>query len=104
MAICFLQVGRVVPGEYHSYGHFVIDAPYTRQDEILAVPSDNDRSEIGFHLGILLHPSLEKLPADIQFHLSPVAANPIDLPLTLTFTSEAGYKIWVTRQDQTMKL
>jgi len=104
VALCFIQVGRVVPGEYHSYGHFVIDAPYTKQDEILAILSDKDRSEIGLHLGIVCDLSREKLSADIQFHLSPVAANPRDLPLTLTFTSEAGYKIWVTRQDQTMKL
>jgi hypothetical protein len=49
-------------------------------------------------------PAWEKLPEDVQFHLSPMAVNPMDLPLTITFISEAGYKIWVTQQDQTMKL
>ena len=102
MALCYFDVGRVVPGEYHSHGHFVIDAPYSKQDEVLAVLSDNDRSKIGFNLGIVRH--REKLPADIQFHLSPMAANPMDLPSTPDFISEAGYKIWVTRQDGTIKL
>jgi hypothetical protein len=102
MALCFIQVGRIASNEYHSFGHFVIDAPYTRQDEILAVLSDNDKSKIGFHLGVT--PAWEKLPEDIQFHLSPMAVNPMDLPLTITFMSEAGYKIWVTQQDQTLKL
>jgi hypothetical protein len=46
----------------------------------------------------------ENLPKDIQFHLSPMAVNPMDLPVTITFTSEAGYKIWVTQQDQTLQL
>ncbi len=76
MALCFIQVGRVASNEYHSFGHFVIDAPYTRQDEILAVLSDNDKSKIGFHLGVT--PAWEKLPEDIQFHLSPMAVNPMD--------------------------
>jgi hypothetical protein len=102
MALCYIQVGRVVPGGYHSFGHFVIDVPYTTQDEILAVLSDNDKSKIGFHLGVT--PAWENLPTDIQFHLRPMAVNPMDLPPTITFTSEAGYKIWVTQQDQTLKL
>jgi hypothetical protein len=102
MALCFIQVGRVVSDEYHSFGQFVIDAPYTRQDEILAVLSDNDKSKIGFHLGIT--PAWEKMPADIQFQLSPMVANPMDLPPTPTFMSEAGYRIWITQQDGTIKL
>jgi hypothetical protein len=99
-------VGRVVPGEYQSYGHFVIDVPdsYHEQNAILSLLTEDDRNGIGWHLHIIQDRQYDKLPPDLNLQLSAVAANQMDLPKRETFKSAGGYRIWATPQSRIVRL
>ena len=89
-------VGQIVPGAYRSYGRFVIDTFLNRQDEILALLSDGDMRRIGVEIGVIPR-VYYPMPINMHYELSGFCASAMDLPLTPTFTSEGGYKIWIIR-------
>jgi hypothetical protein len=71
-----------------------IDSPLHRQDQLLAELTDEDRSEIGWRLGITNDPG-EKLSTNIEFHLRAFAASRMDVPEKPDFKTEAGRDAWV---------
>jgi hypothetical protein len=105
MQLCSFEVGRFVieDRKYSSYGHFVIDSPFNRQDEILDSLSDSDMKKIDVKLDII-HDLRDEMPPYIQYTLIHLAANPMDLLTTPNLISDSGYKIWVTPKSRTVRL
>jgi hypothetical protein len=94
VAINHFDVVRRVGNNVEALGHLFIDSPLHRQDQLLAELTDQDRSEIGWHLGIT-NDSREKLSTNIEFHLRAFAANRMDVPEKPDFKTEAGRDAWV---------
>ena len=103
MPLSYIQVSRPIPGRLHGYGRFVVDSPYSAQNEVLASLTENDLKKIGYLLGITQYSS-NPIPADTQLTLGMGAANPMDLFPTPAFISENGYKIWITRDEREIRL
>ena len=98
MPLRVVFVAQIVPKEqeFCSYGCFVIEAESNKQDAVPALLTDLDRRKIGVELGIIANLGCD-MPLNMRYELGAIAANPLNLPATPTFTSESGHSVWVIR-------